>query len=76
MLRLEVPTEQRNEDVRVALVLESAKVERHESVAAKPIWEKFEEIVATLTPEDLANLPSDGAENHDAYICGKRQASE
>jgi len=74
MLRLEVATEQRNQDVRVALVMESVQASEHrESETQKPIWEKFEEIVATLTPQDLADLPEDGAENHDTYIYGKRQ---
>ncbi len=36
--------------------------------SAKPIWEHFDEILSTLSADDLASLPKDGAEHHDRYI--------
>lgn len=77
MLRLEIPTEQRNRDVQIALVVESAEPSVPAlSEESKPIWEVFDEVAANLPPEVLAKLPTDGAENHDAYIYGKRRVSE
>ncbi|MDY6783921.1 MAG: hypothetical protein SW833_15485 [Cyanobacteriota bacterium] len=41
----------------------------------KPIWEVAREITRDMTEEEIRNLPSDGAEQHDHYIYGipKRQ---
>ena len=36
--------------------------------SAKPIWEQFDAITSTLSADDLASLPKDGAEHHDRYI--------
>ncbi len=38
--------------------------------AAKPIWEEFEEITKTMSPELVERLPVDGAEQHDHYTYG------
>ena len=75
MLRLEVPLEQRNQDVRVAVVVEAARAAVESgTIAGIPIWEQFQTILQTVTPEDLAKLPADGAANHDKYIYGKNTA--
>ncbi|MSR58061.1 MAG: hypothetical protein EXS05_10340 [Planctomycetaceae bacterium] len=37
---------------------------------AKAIWEEIAEIVADVSEEELAKLPSDGAARHDVYIYG------
>lgn len=44
----------------------------------KPIWEVFEEITASISEEEWAKLPIDGAEQHDHYIYGtlKRDGKE
>lgn len=76
MLRLEVPLEQRNQDVRVAVVVESAQpAAAGGATAAVPIWEQFQAILEGVTPEDVVNLPADGAANHDRYIYGNRRVS-
>lgn len=36
----------------------------------RPIWELFEEFTETLPEDTLAQLPRDGAEQHDHYIYG------
>lgn len=41
--------------------------------SAKPIWEIFDQILATVPPEELDKLPKDLAENHDHYIYGRRR---
>jgi hypothetical protein len=38
--------------------------------AYKPIWQVAREIRQNLSQEDLQQLPSDGAVNHDHYIYG------
>ena len=77
MLRLEVPLDQRNQDVRIALVVESEPTPAiSEPEPTMPIWDQFQRIVADATPEDVARLPADGAKNHDKYIYGDRRASE
>jgi hypothetical protein len=42
---------------------------------SKPIWEIAQEITQDMTIEEIAQLPKDGAEQHDHYIYGipKRQ---
>lgn len=46
------------------------------NASAKPIWEEFDEIVATIPPEELAQLPRDGAEHHDRYVKRALKAGE
>ncbi|MDX2229977.1 MAG: hypothetical protein NW220_10085 [Leptolyngbyaceae cyanobacterium bins.349] len=36
----------------------------------KTLWEIAEEITRDMTPEEIAQLPTDGAEQHDHYIYG------
>lgn len=36
----------------------------------RPIWELFEEFTQDLSDEVIAQLPSDGAEQHDHYLYG------
>jgi hypothetical protein len=36
----------------------------------KTIWEEFEEIAASVPPEEWAKLPIDGAKHHDHDIYG------
>ncbi len=36
----------------------------------KPIWEIAQEITSDMTEEEMQQLPSDGAEQHDHYIYG------
>lgn len=38
--------------------------------SGKTIWEIAEEITRDMTPEEIAQLPTDGAEQHDHYIYG------
>ncbi|NJR67152.1 MAG: hypothetical protein HC772_20485 [Leptolyngbyaceae cyanobacterium CRU_2_3] len=42
---------------------------------SKPIWEIAQELTQDMTVEEIAQLPKDGAEQHDHYIYGipKRQ---
>lgn len=42
----------------------------------RPIWELFEEFTNDLPDEVIAQLPTDGAEQHDHYLYGvpKRQS--
>lgn len=40
--------------------------------SAKPIWDQFAEIIGTIPDDELAKLPTDGADNHDYYIYGAR----
>lgn len=35
-----------------------------------PLWQKFERIMRRVSPEAVAELPADGAEEHDHYIYG------
>lgn len=39
----------------------------------KPIWEEFAHVLDQVPPEELAKLPSDGADKHDFYIYGTTQ---
>ncbi|CCI03381.1 hypothetical protein [Microcystis aeruginosa] len=36
----------------------------------KPIWQIAQEIMADVPPEIIAQLPTDGAEQHDHYLYG------
>ena len=36
----------------------------------QPLWQMAEEILKDIPPEDLARMPTDGAEQHDHYIYG------
>lgn len=36
----------------------------------KPIWEMVEELLKDIPDEDIAQMPTDGAEQHDHYIYG------
>jgi len=36
----------------------------------KPIWEVAQKITSDMTPAEIAQLPKDGAEQHDHYIYG------
>ncbi len=36
----------------------------------KPIWEIAQEITSDMTPAEIAQLPKDGAAQHDHYIYG------
>jgi hypothetical protein len=36
----------------------------------KTIWDVAAEITRNMTPEEIAQLPTDGAEQHDHYIYG------
>ena len=38
------------------------------SETSKPIWQIAQEIMADVPPEIIAQLPIDGAEQHDHYI--------
>jgi hypothetical protein len=38
--------------------------------AESPLWEVFSELTQNMTPEEIAQLPTDGAEQHDHYIYG------
>jgi hypothetical protein len=38
--------------------------------ASKPIWEVAEELFGAIPDEELAQLPTDGAAQHDHYIYG------
>lgn len=42
---------------------------------SKPIWEIAQDLTQDMTIEEIAQLPKDGAEQHDHYIYGipKRQ---
>lgn len=41
----------------------------------KPIWEIFEDFANSIPEEVLAQLPTDGAEQHDHYIYGTPKRS-
>ena len=43
----------------------AAEIDRLE--ARKPIWQEFDEIVASAPDKSLSSLPVDGAERHDAW---------
>ena len=45
------------------------KMDKKES-SDRPIWELFEEFAENIPEEVLAQLPTDGAEQHDRYIYG------
>jgi hypothetical protein len=45
--------------------------ERPYDSSVPPIWERFATILASVPSDELAKLPADGAENHDAYIYGR-----
>jgi hypothetical protein len=41
----------------------------------RPIWELFEEFAEDIPEDELAQLPTDGAEQHDHYIYGTPKRS-
>jgi hypothetical protein len=41
--------------------------------SSKPIWDQFVQILGTIPDDELAKLPTDGADNHDFYIYGARR---
>ncbi|MDX2212733.1 MAG: hypothetical protein SFY66_05530 [Oculatellaceae cyanobacterium bins.114] len=43
---------------------------RFTSTTDRPIWEIAQEITSDMTEEEIRQLPSDGAEQHDHYIYG------
>ena len=53
----------------------TAVTEAYSSNAGESLLEMIERITADMTPEEIAQLPTDGAEQHDHYIYGvpKRQ---
>lgn len=42
----------------------------------KPIWEIAQEITSDMTEEEMRQLPTDGAEQHDHYIYGIPKRSQ
>jgi hypothetical protein len=42
----------------------------------KPIWQIAQEIMADVPPEIIAQLPTDGAEQHDHYLYGTPKRKE
>ncbi len=45
----------------------------YQQLDSRPIWEICEEIMAYLPESVLAQLPNDGAENHDYYLYQKEK---
>lgn len=43
-----------------------------DSKTDRPIWEIAQEITQDMTEKEIRQLPSDGAQQHDHYICGKK----
>jgi hypothetical protein len=43
---------------------------KHNPETRKPIWQIAQDIMADVPPEIIAQLPTDGAEQHDHYIYG------
>ena len=43
---------------------------KHNPETRKPIWQIAQDIMANVPPEIIAQLPADGAEQHDHYIYG------
>jgi hypothetical protein len=43
---------------------------KHNPEIRKPIWQIAQDIMADVPPEIIAQLPADGAEQHDHYIYG------
>lgn len=48
----------------------SKTTEPAEAAPYKPIWEIAQDITRDMTEEEIAQLPRDGAEQHDHYIYG------
>ncbi len=44
--------------------------QQHPRAGKRSFWDICEEFADALTPEDLAQLPKDGADQHDHYIYG------
>jgi predicted RNase H-like HicB family nuclease len=44
--------------------------ELSETKTNRPIWEVAQEIIQDMTEEEIKQLPTDGAEQHDHYIYG------
>lgn len=51
---------------------ENSKIERFppSESSDRPIWELFEEVADNLPDEIVADLPTDGAAQHDRYLYG------
>jgi len=65
------PTRRRAEFIRGAIERELRTRSSWEPATSDvPIWERVDELLADLTPEELQALPVDGSEQHDHYIYG------
>jgi len=53
----------------------SARSEKYPETR-KPIWQIAQEIMADVPPEIIAQLPTDGAEQHDHYLYGTPKRKE
>lgn len=78
--RLETAAQQTGEPYSVVIrrALERELQEQAASAAPRverPIWERIDDLLADVPPEEIAALPVDGSEQHDHYITGspKRQ---
>jgi hypothetical protein len=53
----------------------SARSEKYPETR-QPIWQIAQEIMADVPPEIIAQLPTDGAEQHDHYLYGTPKRKE
>ena len=58
----------------VEALLDKEQVAQSESTR-RPISEIFEELSSQISPEEWAELPRDGAEQHDHYLYGSPKRS-
>jgi hypothetical protein len=50
--------------------MQSLREEKRDDLSSRPISEIFDELSSQIPYEEWAELPSDGAENHDHYLYG------
>jgi len=74
LLQIQLPEGNENTDLDIVLVYQPVEITNQNPASSsnrsKSIWQLSEDFVKDISPEELALLPSDGAEQHDHYIYG------
>jgi hypothetical protein len=69
-IKQRVPARERSAFIRRAIERELEQAVPPKKEALPPIWERVQDLLAKVPPEDLERLPEDGSEQHDHYVYG------
>jgi hypothetical protein len=72
LLQIQLPEGIENTELDIVLVYQSVQESKQDFLSgkSKSIWQLSEDFVRDIATEELNQLPSDGADQHDHYIYG------